>query len=104
MCSCASVAARGQRSGTEKRARFIRDPRTQRKSPPTGRERARCKAEELLARVKRGLGGRYYKSKSQVDRRVGQIIARNIQALITVNVATCKAKRTLSWEHNHRGD
>jgi hypothetical protein len=42
------------------------------------RERALQKAQELLERVKRGLGGRHYKTKTQVDRRVGQIIATNI--------------------------
>jgi Domain of unknown function (DUF4277)/Transposase DDE domain len=65
------------------------------------RERALCKAEELLARVKRGLGGHYYKTKTQVERRVGQIIAKNTQGLITVNVGPArKGKPTLSWERD----
>jgi hypothetical protein len=33
------------------------------------RERALRKAEEALARIERGLGGRHYKTKTQVDRR-----------------------------------
>jgi uncharacterized protein DUF4277 len=47
------------------------------------RERALVKAEEQLQRVRYGLGGRYYKTKTQVERRVGQIIGTNIQGLIT---------------------
>jgi Domain of unknown function (DUF4277)/Transposase DDE domain len=66
------------------------------------RGRALAKAEELLARVKRGLGGRYYKTKTQVERRVGQIIGKNIQGLITVNVATRNGKPTLTWERNQQ--
>jgi transposase len=65
------------------------------------RERALCKAEELLGRVKRGLGGRYYKTKAQVERRVGQIIATNIQNLITVNVGPARnGKPTLTFKRN----
>ena len=36
------------------------------------RERALTKAEDALARVQRGLGGRYYKTRRQVDARVAQ--------------------------------
>ena len=67
------------------------------------RERALTKAEELLARVKRGLGGRHYKTKTQVERRVGQIIGTNIQGLITVNAGPARnGKPTLSWQRNHQ--
>ena len=38
------------------------------------RERALAKAEDALARVQRGLGGRHYKTRRQVDARVGQIL------------------------------
>ena len=65
------------------------------------RERALNKAEEQLGRVRNGLGGRYYKTKTQVERRVGQIIATNIQGLITVKVATSKGKPTISWQRDH---
>jgi transposase len=65
------------------------------------RERALKKAEEQLGRVRNGLGGRYYKTKTQVERRVGQIIATNIQGLITVKVGTWKGKPTISWHRNH---
>jgi transposase len=60
------------------------------------RERALTKAEEQLARVTRGLGGRYYKTRAQVERRVGQIIAPNIAGLISVKVATRAGKPTLT--------
>jgi hypothetical protein len=66
------------------------------------RERALAKAEELLERVKRGLGGRYYKTKTQVERRVGQIVGTNIQGLITVNVGTSKGKPTLTFERDQQ--
>jgi hypothetical protein len=52
------------------------------------RERALVKAEQQLARVARGLGGRHYKTKAQVERRVGQIIGPNIAGLIGVQTAT----------------
>ena len=61
------------------------------------RERALSKAEEALARVKRGLGGRYYKTKTQVERRVGQIVGENIRGLITVAVGERAGKPTIGW-------
>ena len=64
------------------------------------RERALAKAEEQLARVTRGLGGRYYKTKAQIQRRVGQIIGPNITGLIAVKVATRAGKPTLSYHRN----
>jgi len=66
------------------------------------RERALQKAEEQLQRVRNGLGGRYYKTKTQVERRVGQIIGKNIQGLITVTVGTSKGKPTIAWERNEQ--
>jgi len=67
------------------------------------RERALAKAEDELTRVRNGLGGRYYKTETQVQRRVGQIIGKNIQGLITVTVDQDQAgKPTISWERNER--
>jgi len=57
------------------------------------RERALRKAEDELTRVRNGLGGRYYKSETQVQRRVGQIIGTNIQGLISVTVGADRAGR-----------
>jgi transposase len=64
------------------------------------RERALAKAEQQLARVQRGLGGRYYKTKTQVQRRVGQIVGRNIEGLIRVGVGSRAGKPTLTWERD----
>ena len=38
------------------------------------RERALAKAEAALGRIRNGLGGRYYKTRKQVDARVAQIL------------------------------
>jgi transposase len=66
------------------------------------RERALSKAEEALQRVRRGLGGRYYKTTDQVQRRVGQIVSENIRELITVDVGERAGKPTISWQRNER--
>jgi hypothetical protein len=65
------------------------------------RERALAKAEEQLGRVARGLGGRHYKTKAQVERRVGQIIGPNIAGLISVKVATRAGKPTLVYARDN---
>ena len=65
------------------------------------RERALTKAEEQLQRVKNGLGGRYYKTRKQVETRVARIITPNIEGLITTTTATRNAKPTLTWARDH---
>ena len=64
------------------------------------RERALVKAEDALERMRNGLGGRYYKTREQVERRIGQIIGVNITGLIDVTVGTRKGKLTLTWHRN----
>lgn len=64
------------------------------------RERALTKAETELARVQRGLGGRYYKTRKQVDARVAKIIPTNIRGLITVRTATRDGTPTLTYSRN----
>jgi len=64
------------------------------------RERALAKAEDALARMRNGLGGRYYKTRGQLERRIGQILTSNIAGLIDVKVATRKGKLTLTWQRN----
>jgi transposase len=66
------------------------------------RERALTKAEDALARIKRGLGGRYYKTRNQVDTRVAKIIGGNITGLLTVHTGTDSetGKPTLTWHRN----
>ena len=67
------------------------------------RERALAKAEQDLERVRNGLGGRYYKSVEQVQRRVGQIIGPNTHGLISVDVGNTQAgKPTLAWQRDER--
>jgi Domain of unknown function (DUF4277)/Transposase DDE domain len=65
------------------------------------RERALSKAEAELERVRNGLSGRYYKTTTQVERRVGQIIASNIHGLISVTVSTSNGKPTIAWQRDH---
>ena len=50
------------------------------------------KAEDALERMRNGLGGRYYKTREQVERRIGQIIGVNITGLIDVTVTTRNGK------------
>lgn len=64
------------------------------------RERALVKAEDALERMHNGLGGRYYKTREQIERRVGQILGVNIAGLIDVTVSTRKGKLTLAWQRN----
>ncbi len=61
------------------------------------RERALKKAEAQLQHVKNGLGGRYYKTRKQVETRVARIITPNIEGLISTTTATRNAKPTLTW-------
>lgn len=64
------------------------------------RERALVKAEDALERLRNGLGGRYYKTREQVQRRIGQILAVNITGLINVTVTTPNDKLTVTWQRN----
>jgi Domain of unknown function (DUF4277)/Transposase DDE domain len=73
----------------------------QHRETAAGRERALSKAEEQLQRVKNGLGGRYYKTRQQVEKRVARIITPNIEGLITTTTSTRNAKPTLTWARNH---
>ena len=65
------------------------------------RERGLKKAEEQLQRVKNGLGGRYYKTRKQVDTKLARIIAPNIEGLITTTTGTRNGKPTLTFTRNH---
>jgi len=64
------------------------------------RERALRRAEEKLGRIKNGLGGRYYKTRKQVDRRVSQILVGQVKDLLEVKTATRKGKPTISFTRN----
>ncbi len=65
------------------------------------RERALTKAEEQLQRVKNGLGGRYYKTRKQVEKRIARIITTNIEGLINTTTGTRNAKPTLTFKRDH---
>src|SRR4051794_25118894 len=64
------------------------------------RERALQKAEDELGRMRNGLGGRYYKTREQIERRVGQIIGANITGLIQATVNPEGAPLALAWHRN----
>lgn len=66
------------------------------------RERALHKAEEALGRVKRGLGGRHYKTKAQVDKRVAQVVGAKLEELLVVKTATRKQRPTLSFHRDQQ--
>jgi Domain of unknown function (DUF4277)/Transposase DDE domain len=61
------------------------------------RERALTKAEEQLQRVHNGLGGRYYKTRKQVEARIARIIGKNIEGLVSTTTGTRNGKPTLTW-------
>jgi transposase len=65
------------------------------------RHRALTKAEDALARVKRGLGGRYYKTRRQVDAKVAKVLGDNIAGLLTVRTGVRDGKPTLTWRRDH---
>jgi hypothetical protein len=65
------------------------------------RERALSTAEDALARIRNGLGGRHYKTRKQVDDRVATIIGHRIAELITVTTGiNDQAKPTIAWHRN----
>jgi hypothetical protein len=66
-----------------------------------GRERALRKAEEALARVQRGLGGRHYPTQKQVEARLAQILP-PVRGLIEVEPGTRNDKPTLRFWRNEQ--
>jgi hypothetical protein len=65
------------------------------------RERALCKAESELERVRRGLGSRYYPTRKHVQARVNRIVGPNIEHLLIIRTATRNGKPTLTWQRDH---
>jgi hypothetical protein len=61
------------------------------------RERALAKAEDALGRIRNGLGGRYYKTRKQVDARVAQILTGQAAGLISVRTGTKAGKPWITW-------
>jgi len=66
------------------------------------RERALKKAETALERVRNGLGGRYYKTRRQVDARVARILTGQVENLITVTTGTRNGKPTITWARDQQ--
>ena len=64
------------------------------------RERALTAAETALARVQRGLGGRHYKTRRQVDARVAKILTGPVERLIAVTTATRAGRPTLTFHRD----
>lgn len=65
-----------------------------------GRERALVRAEEALTKIRNGLGGRYYKTRKQVDAKVAQILTGQAVGLIAVRTATKAGKPVISWRRD----
>src|ERR1019366_2868603 len=66
-------------------------------SVAAGRERALANAEAALTRVRNGLGGRYYKTRKQVDARVAQILTGPVKDLLAVRTGTKAGKPVITW-------
>ena len=65
------------------------------------RQRALTKAEEALAKIRNGLGGRYYKTVEQVRAKVTRVVPARIEPLLTVSVGIDdNAKPTITWARN----
>lgn len=70
-------------------------------SVAAARERALTKAETALTKIRNGLGGRYYKTRAQVDAKVARILAHpHLPGLLTVTTGTRNGKPTLSWHRD----
>ncbi len=65
-----------------------------------GRERALVKAEAALAKVQRGLGGRYYKTRTQVDAKVARILSPQVRELLHATTGTRAGKPTLAFQRD----
>src|SRR6266536_277152 len=76
------------------------------RSVADARERALAKAEAALAKVRNGLGGRYYKTVADVEKRVARVVGPKIEPLLVVTVGKTRAskskpsKPTLAWRRN----
>src|SRR6266511_3690047 len=64
------------------------------------RQRALVKAEAALGKVQRGLGGRYYTTRTQVDAKVARILDPQVRGLLHVTTATRKGKPTLRFQRD----
>jgi len=71
-------------------------------STAEARERALTKAETALTKIHNGLGGRYYKTRKQVDAKVARILAHpRLPDLLRITTGTRNGKPTLTWHRDH---
>ncbi|MGH2986725.1 MAG: IS1634 family transposase [Solirubrobacterales bacterium] len=63
------------------------------------RERALAKAEDALGRIERGLGGRHYRTKAQVDRRLARVLA-PVEGLIEAQSGERNGRPTLRFRRD----
>ncbi len=66
-------------------------------SVAAARERALARAGEALTKIRNGLGGRYYKTRKQVDVKVAQILSGPAAGLIRVRTGTKAGKPVITW-------
>jgi transposase len=64
------------------------------------RQRALDKADEQLGRVRRGLGGRYYRTQEQVDAKIATILRPAVRNLLVVKTGVRAGRPTLQWHRN----
>jgi transposase len=73
------------------------------RSVADARERALAKAEQALGKVRNGLGGRYYKTVTQVQAKVARILHRHLEALIHVDAGADEhGKPTLAFTRDEQ--
>jgi transposase len=65
------------------------------------RERALGKAEDALGRIERGLGGRHYPTKAQVDRRLARVLA-PVEGLIEADSGERHGRPTLRFRRDEQ--
>lgn len=82
------------------RIAFIHSSEEQR-AVTDARERALTKAEAALQRVRNGLGGRYYKTASDVRKRVANIVPSALEPLLPVTIGGTEEAPTLTWKRDH---
>lgn len=71
-------------------------------SVAAGRQRALVKAETALAKIRNGLGGRYYKTLDQINARVAKIVHPRIAPLLKVTTGTDQTgEPTIDWARDH---
>ncbi len=69
-------------------------------SVAAARQRALDKAEAALTKISNGLGGRYYKTRKQVDAKAAQILTGQAAGLIQARTGTKAGKPVISWHRD----